>query len=133
VKLNPRQMLAAGFGGAVGTVADVAMLVLLVQIIRLPIPMSAFLASAAGAAVCFLLNKYVAFRDGTPVTVAQVVRFGLVAVATASLTAMMMKLVAVDLGVPYLLAKISCAAAVFLAWTYPAQRRLVFIRRAAAA
>ena len=32
-------------------------------------------------------------------------------------------------GVPYLLAKVICSALVFLAWTYPAQRRLVFLAR----
>jgi hypothetical protein len=35
---------------------------------------------------------------------------------------------AVTLGVPYLLAKLICAAIVFAVWTYPAQRRLVFRR-----
>lgn len=128
-----RQMLAAGFGGAVGSVADIASLVVMVQVVRLPIPTAAFIASAIGAVVCFVLNKYVAFRDRSPLAIAQVVRFGLVAVATACLMAVMMKLVAVDLGVPYLVAKVVCAAAVFLAWTYPAQRRLVFHRRHAPA
>jgi hypothetical protein len=41
-----------------------------------------------------------------------------------------MQLVAVRLGVPYLLAKLICAAIVFAVWTYPAQRRLVFRRPA---
>lgn len=122
-------MLAAGLGGAVGTVADIGSLILLVQVLRFPIPVSAFVASGVGAAVCFVMNKYVAFRDRSPVRLSQVVRFGLVAVATACLMAVMMKLVAVDLHVPYLVAKIGCAAAVFVAWTYPAQRRLVFTGR----
>jgi hypothetical protein len=46
--------------------------------------------------------------------------------------ALAMQLVSVELGVPYLFAKLLCAAAVFAVWTYPAQRRLVF-RRAAPA
>jgi putative flippase GtrA len=121
-------MLAAGLGGVAATVADIALLAFLVQVVRCPIPLAAFIASAVGAVVCFVANKYIAFHDGSPVTVAQVVRFGLVAVATACLMAVMMKLVAVDLHVPYLLAKVVCAAAVFVAWTYPAQRRLVFAR-----
>jgi putative flippase GtrA len=37
-----------------------------------------------------------------------------------------MQLVAVDLHVPYLLAKSICAAVVFVLWSYPAQKRLVF-------
>jgi hypothetical protein len=51
-------------------------------------------------------------------------------VATATLMALAMQLFAVKLGVPYLLAKLICAALVFAAWTYPAQRRLVFRRGA---
>lgn len=127
---NPREMLAAGFGGAVGSLFDFATLVLLVEYARANIPLSAWLASAAGAVACFLLNKHLAFRDRTPVTASQVMRFGGVAVATACLTAVLMKIVAVDLGVDYLLAKLLCAVAVFIAWTYPAQRRLVFRRHA---
>lgn len=119
-------MVAAGLGGISGTIVDVALLALLIQVVGTPIPIAAFIASAVGAVVCFVSNKYIAFRDGTPVTMTQVVRFGLVAVASAVLMAVMMKLVAVDLHVPYLVAKLLCAATIFVAWTYPAQRRLVF-------
>jgi putative flippase GtrA len=125
-----RQLLAAGLGGAIGTSIDFTVLVLLVERIGLSIPLSAFLAANSGAAVCFLLNKRLAFRDPTPVTLRLVTRFGLVVVAAAVLMALAMKIVAVDLHVPYLAAKVLCAAFVFLIWTYPAQRRLVFTRRA---
>jgi len=125
-------MLAAGLGGAVGSVFDVVTLVLLVRCTPTSIPVAAFLASSVGAVVCFLMNKYIAFRDGTPVTVEQVVRFGLVAVATGLLTAGAMKIVAVDMHVPVVMAKAICAAAVFLAWTFPAQRRFVFKKPAGA-
>ena len=125
-------MLAAGLGGAAGSVFDVVTLVLLVKLTPASIPLSAFLAAGVGAVVCFLLNKYIAFRDGTPVTFEQVARFGLVAVATGILTAGAMKIVAVDLHVPVVLAKGICAAAVFLAWTFPAQRRFVFKKPALA-
>jgi putative flippase GtrA len=119
-------MLAAGLGGVVGTMFDVVTLLLLVKLTPSSIPLAAFLAAGVGAVVCFLMNKYIAFRDGTPVTVEQVVRFGLVAVATGILTAGAMKIVAVDLHVPVIIAKAICAAAVFAAWTFPAQRRFVF-------
>jgi putative flippase GtrA len=72
------------------------------------------------------MNKYIAFRDRTPITWQQLGRFGAVAVTTALLMALSMQLVAVELGVPYLLAKLICAVLVFVAWGYPAQRRLVF-------
>jgi putative flippase GtrA len=126
---KPREMLAAGMGGAIGTVIDFATLVLLVELAGLSIPVSAFLAAAAGAVVCFVLNKHLAFRDRSPVTLQQIGRFGLVAVGAALLMGCAMRIVAVDLGVPYPVAKALCAALVFVAWTYPAQRRLVFVRR----
>jgi putative flippase GtrA len=126
-------MLAAGLGGAIGTVIDFAVLVLLVELAGLSIPVSAFLAASAGAVVCFLLNKHLAFRDRTPVTPQQIARFGLVAVAAALLMGLAMRIVAVDLGVAYPAAKAVCAAIVFVVWTYPAQRRLVFARHPAPA
>jgi putative flippase GtrA len=123
-----RQMCAAGAGGVAATAVDVGTLVLLVEH-GTPVAPAAFVAASAGAVVCFTLNKFIAFRDRTPVTWQQVGRFGIVAVATALLMALAMELFAVKLGVPYLLAKVICSALVFLAWTYPAQRRLVFLAR----
>lgn len=121
-----RSLLGAGVGGAIGTGCDVGTLVLLVERAHLPVALAAFLAATVGAIACFVMNKYVAFRDHRPVSFAQLGRFAGVALATALLMAGAMQLVAVRLGVPYLLAKLVCAAAVFFVWTYPAQRRLVF-------
>ncbi len=118
-------MVHAGIGGAIGTGFDVATLVLLVRA-GMSIPAAAFCGASVGAVACFVFNKYVAFRDRTPVTAHQLARFGTMAVATALLTAFAMKLVAVKLGVPVLPAKLLCAATIFIVWTYPAQRRLVF-------
>lgn len=95
-----------------------------------PIAAAAFCGAAAGAVMNFALNKYIAFRDRSPISRRQLARFGLVAVATAALMAVAMHVVAVMLGVPYLLAKLICAVVVFAAWTFPAQRRLVFRRPA---
>jgi putative flippase GtrA len=125
--VNTREVLSAGLGGAVGSIFDIATLVVLVES-GTPVALAAFCGAAAGAAMNFALNKYVAFRDRTPITGQQLARFGLVAVATAVLMALAMQLVAVQLGVPYLVAKLVCAAAVFAVWSYPAQRRIVFRR-----
>lgn len=126
---NTRELVAAGVGGAVGSILDLTVLVLMVEH-GAPIAGAAFCGAAAGAVTNFALNKHFAFRDRSPINGRQLARFGLVAVATAMLMAIAMQLVAVELGVPYLFAKLICAAAVFAAWTYPAQRRLVFRRRA---
>jgi putative flippase GtrA len=120
-----KTQLLAGIGGALGTVLDVTTLVLLVHA-GVAIPAAAFAGATVGAVACFVLNKYVAFRDHTRVTAHQLARFGTVAVATALLMAFAMKLVAVKLGVPVVPAKLLCAATIFVLWTYPAQRRLVF-------
>jgi putative flippase GtrA len=126
---NTRELVASGFGGAVATAVDVAVLVQMVQH-GVPIAGAAFCGVAAGAVMNFALNKYIAFQDRSPIAPRQLARFGLVAVATAVLMAVAMHIVAVVLGVPYLLAKLICAVVVFVVWTYPAQRRLVFRRSA---
>jgi putative flippase GtrA len=130
---NPREMLVAGVGGIAATVSDAVALLLLVKVAHASIPLSAFLAASVGAVVCFVWNKYIAFRDGTPISFEQLVRFGGVALTTAILTAGGMKLVAVEWHVPVLLAKALCAAAIFIAWTFPAQRRFVFKKPAVTA
>ena len=65
---NPRELLTAGAGGVAATVVDVLLLVLMVEQ-GVSVPMAAFLAACAGAVVCFLMNKYIAFRDRTSVTI----------------------------------------------------------------
>ena len=122
---NHRELLTAGIAGIAGTGIDVAVLVLLVAR-HVSIPLATFLAALAGAGMSFVISKYVAFRDRSSLCFRQVARFGAVAMATALIMALAMQLVAVVMGVPYLLAKGICAAVVFAIWSYPAQRLFVF-------
>jgi putative flippase GtrA len=122
---NHRELLTAGIAGIAGTGVDVGVLVLLVAR-QVSIPLATFLAALAGAGTSFVINKYVAFRDRSPLRLSQVLRFDLVALVGALLVAGAMKLVAGTLGVPVVTAKLACAALVFAIWSYPAQRRLVF-------
>jgi len=123
---NLRELATAGANGVAATAVDMGTLVLLVGHGHVAVAPAAFVACCAGAVVNFTLNKFVAFRDRSRITWWQVARFGLVAVAAALLTAVAMELVSVRLGLPVPIAKAICAAVVFVAWTYPAQRRLVF-------
>jgi putative flippase GtrA len=123
--MQKRQLLASGFGGVAATAVDVGALVIQTRH-GTPVPVAAFISAALGACVGFTLNKYVAFRDRSAITASQLGRFGIVAVLTALLMAAAMWLVSVKLHAPVLVAKLICSAAVFVAWTYPAQRRLVF-------
>jgi putative flippase GtrA len=120
-----RERVVAGVGGGIATAVDVTTLVLLVHA-GVSVALAAFLGATFGAVTCFAWNKRVAFRDRSKITMQQLGRFGIVAVATALLMAFLMHVVAVKLGVPLVPAKLGCSAAVFLAWTFPAQRRLVF-------
>jgi putative flippase GtrA len=129
VMKNARALLAAGLGGALATALDVGLLVLLVGH-HVAVPLATFIAALAGAAMTFVINKYVAFRDRSPINLLQLLRFDFVVVVAALLMAAAMQLVSVRLGVPVVLAKLGCAALVFALWTYPAQRRLVFVRGA---
>jgi putative flippase GtrA len=126
-----RELLVAGFGGVVATGLDLALLVFMVGH-HVPVPTATFIAALTGAAANFVVNKYVAFRDRSPINMRQLARFQLVSIVTALLMAAAMQLVAVRLGVPVLFAKLGCAAVLFALWSYPAQRRLVFTRGAAA-
>ncbi len=123
--MQKRQLVTSGIGGAAATAVDVGALVLLVQR-GTAVPVAAFLSAMFGACVGFTINKYLAFRDRSAITASQLVRFGIVAVATALMMAFAMELVAVKMHVPYVIAKVICSALIFLGWTYPAQRRLVF-------
>jgi putative flippase GtrA len=127
---NPRELLTAGIGGVFGTGVDIAVLVLLVGH-HVPIPLATFMASLAGAVTQFTINKYVAFRDRSPINLRQIVRYDFVAIVTALLMAAAMKIAtAANPGLPVVVAKLACAAVVFAIWSYPAQRRLVFARSA---
>lgn len=125
---NLRQAVAAGINGVVATGVDVGTLVLLHGVLNVPVAAAAFGASAAGGVTNFVMNKYLAFHDHSKITKRQLARFGGVALVTACMLALLMQIIAVWLGVQYIVAKLICAAIVFVVWTYPAQRRLVFKR-----
>lgn len=120
-----RGFFTAGLGGGIATAVDVGVLIALVET-GTSVALAAFVAAAAGAVVGFAWGKYIAFRDRSPIAWPQLVRFGCVAVATALFMALAMQVAVVELGVPYVLAKLASSALVFVAWTYPAQRRFVF-------
>jgi putative flippase GtrA len=121
-RLKP--VAAAGIGGVLGTAVDVVVLSILYHR-GVSIAVATFIGAAAGAVLCFVGNKYVAFRDPRPLAARQVVSFAGVSIAAAVLMAITMH-VACGAGLPYLTAKLICALLVFACWSYPAQRHLVF-------
>ncbi|MBZ0237496.1 MAG: GtrA family protein [Deltaproteobacteria bacterium] len=105
---------------------DIIVLTILVES-GMHVALAAFLGAAAGAVVCFLLNKYIAFRDHRPIDVRQVLGFAGVAFGTATFMALSMHVACVHGHLPYLAAKVLCGLVVFVCWSYPVQRRFVFV------
>ncbi len=127
-----KEFVAAGLASTVAGVVDMAVLVALVESAT-PVLVAAFVAAVCGAVAHFALSKYFAFRERSPLAFGQTLRFAGVALGTALLMALAMELFAVVLRVPYVLAKLPSSVLVFVAWTYPAQRYLVFPRPCAVA
>src|SRR5262245_30824185 len=118
------KLVRVGVSGVVATSLDIAALVFLVEAMRSHVTLAAFLAAALGGVCNFLINKYWAFRDGSPIDLRQVTVYAFVSLVTAAFVAATVHLLAVVMVLPYLLAKAIAAVLVFLVWTYPAQARL---------
>ena len=118
--------MRVGVSGMVATAIDVGALVFLVEVARTHVTLAAFLAAALGGVTNFLVNKYWAFEDEAPLEIRQITIYALVSLVTAAFVAAAVHILAVLIGLPYLIAKAVAAALVFLVWTYPAQARLVF-------
>lgn len=121
-----RRVLGASVGGTTSTAVDVLVLILLLRA-GVDVALAAFLGAAAGAGICFLINKYVAFRDHSPIDLRQVGMFSVVAFGSALLMALTMHVACNQAHLPTLAAKLICGLLVFACWSYPAQRRLVFV------
>lgn len=130
-RLNMREAVSAGLSSLAAGVVDLVVLVALVER-GVSVAVAAFIAATSGAVVNFVCSKYLAFCDRTPLTLRQTLRFAGVSLAGAVLIALTIQVFAVGLGMSYVLAKLLCSTLVFAAWTYPAQRYLVFTKRTAA-
>jgi putative flippase GtrA len=109
-------------------VIDVIVLVLLVEIAGMAVGWAAFLAAGSGAGIAFLLSKFWAFRDPTPIQPKQIGAYAVVSLVTAIFMACSVHFLAVTLRITYLIAKGIASLVVFALWSYPAQARLVFPR-----
>ena len=120
-----KKFLNNGVGSVAAGVLDMAVLIALVET-GTPVGIAAFIAAVCGGILHFAWGKYLTFRDRTPLAIGQMARFTAVALATALLLAVTVHLSAVELHIPYVLAKVLCSVVVFAGWTYPAQRYFVF-------
>lgn len=120
------RILRTGLSGVLATAVDVAALVFLVEVAAVSVVLAAFLSAMAGGVTNYLVNKFWAFRDPSPITLKQVTVYAAVSLTTALFMALSMQVLSVMMGLPYLVSKAIAASLVFILWTYPAQARLVF-------
>jgi putative flippase GtrA len=121
-----KRVVRVGASGVVATGIDIAALVLLVEALGSHVTLAAFLAATLGGVSNFLINKYWAFRERSPIDLRQVTVYSFVSLITAAFVAVAVHVLAVVMVLPYLWAKAIAALLVFAVWTYPAQSRLVF-------
>ena len=121
-----KRVVRVGVSGVVATGIDIAALVLLVEALGSHVTLAAFLAATLGGVSNFLINKYWAFRERSPIDLRQVTVYSFVSLITAAFVAVAVHVLAVVMVLPYLWAKAIAALLVFVVWTYPAQSRLVF-------
>ena len=120
------RILRTGISGFTAAIFDLIALIFMVEIVELPVGWAAFLAAAVGAVVGFTMSKCWAFRDRGPVRKRQIGAYAVVALGSAVAVAFTVHVLAVIVGMLYLLAKGIAAVLVFALWSYPAQARLVF-------
>jgi putative flippase GtrA len=124
------RILKTGLAGIAGTLIDIIALIVLVEVAGVAVGWAAFLAASAGAVVVFTLSKLWAFRDRSPLAARQVGAFAFVSLVNATFMAFAVHLMAIVMGMAYLIAKGLSAVLVFACWSYPAQSRIVFSRAA---
>lgn len=121
-----KRLMRVAASGVGATTVDVGALIFLVEVVGCHVTLAAFLAAVLGGITNFVINKYWAFADRTPLEIRQLTLYAVVSLVTAAFTATSLHILAVVIGVPYLIAKAVAAGLVFFLWTYPAQARIVF-------
>jgi putative flippase GtrA len=110
--------------GALATVVDLVALWLLVEVAGLAPWLANVPALGAGLLVQFAGNKYLAFGDRSRALLRQGSQFALVEVGALGLNALGFHLAVTLLACPYLLARLSCSAVVYVAYSFPLWGRI---------
>ena len=121
-----RQFSRSMFSGLVATLADLAVLTLLVERVGLSTAQANLPALMVGAALQFVGNKWFVFRSGNAPIVRQGILFSLAELATFSLNALLYHLFVSVLPLPYQLTRVVLGAVVYVGFSYPIWR-LIFV------
>lgn len=121
-----RSSYRVALASVVATVTDLAVLVLLVEMLQWPAAWAAWPAAFAGATGNFCVSKYWAFGGrGRPRT-REMIGFVTVAAISALTSSVALRVCCGHLHWPYLPVRLAVAALLFVGWSLPAQRKWVF-------
>lgn len=111
----------------IGTTADFAAMIALVELGRLAPPVATVLSAIAGGVVNFALSRAWTFRARHRGTIAgQAARYAAVSLGGALLNGLVLAAVLAVASVPYVLARGAVAVLVSVLYTFPLHARVVF-------
>ncbi|MCA9624494.1 MAG: GtrA family protein [Myxococcales bacterium] len=110
--------------GVVATLADLAMLALLVEVIGIAPRLASAPALLLGVLVQFLGNKVFAFEDRSRAWARQGLLFGLVEIGALALNALLFDRLVALTGIPYLPARLLVGGTVYFGFSLPLWSRI---------
>jgi putative flippase GtrA len=108
------------------TTLDYAVMIVMVSLLRLGPVLGTAIGSASGALTNFALNRHFTFKVTHHRARGQLLRYVLVSAGSLVLNAAGVHLVAVELGVQYILGRLIVGTAVGFVWNFPMHRYFVF-------
>lgn len=122
IKLLGKHQLAS----IVATAVDYSMMIVMVSVVGLTAVEGTVIGAACGATANFTMGRYFTFRASHGRPEGQALRYILVSAASLGWNALGEHLLAVVLGLHYVIARLITGTLVSFAWNYPLQRYFVF-------
>jgi putative flippase GtrA len=110
----------------VATAVDYSMMIIMVSVVGLTAVEGTVIGAATGASVNFTMGRYFTFRASHGRAEGQAFRYVLVSAASLGWNALGEHLLAVVLGLHYVIARLITGTLVSFLWNYPLQRYFVF-------
>jgi putative flippase GtrA len=120
------RLLKAQLGAIVATGVDFSVMVAITSGLTMSPVLGTVVGASCGALSNFYMGRHWIFAASSGDHGGQALRYTLVSAASLGLNALGEWLLAVRLGIPYVLARAMIAVAVSLLWNYPLHRHFVF-------
>ena len=110
--------------GAVATVVDLVLLIVLIEAVSLSPVEANVPALGIGLAIQFFGNKFFAFEDHSRSYAKQGAQFALVEAGSLTLNAFLFHLIMTWASLPYAVVRLVCSAIIYIGFSYPLWRRV---------